>query len=347
MNDRVLSFKRLSALAATAGLDLVGVAPAGPTPGWERYRHWIEAGYAAGMDYLVHPDAAARRADPRRILPEARTVLVVGASYASDSLLHLRALHGRVSRYAWGEDYHRWLLRRLRRLVQLIEAEVGTFPRKLYVDTGPVLERAWAQLAGLGWIGKNSTLLHPRWGSTFFLGVGLLGLEIESAPTPSWPSCGSCTRCLEACPTGALVAPGVLDARRCLSYLTIEHRGAIPEGLRSALGDHVFGCDRCQEVCPWNRSATSTHTVLPEASNATLYLPELLSLGTEAFRARFRSSALWRATPEGLARNAAVVLGNLGDSGAIPFLERAAADDARPLVRDHAQSALVKLRGRR
>ena len=169
------------------------------------------------MAYLARPDAVNRRADPRNILPETRSVLVVAASYAGASHSKLPSLHGRVSRYAWGADYHRWLLHDLETLVQRLAATHGPFPYRCYVDTGPILERAWAQAAGLGWLGKNTNLIHPRLGSYLFLGIALLGLELESVPPPDLPTCGDCTRCIDACPTGALVAPGVLDARRCIA----------------------------------------------------------------------------------------------------------------------------------
>ncbi len=338
----MLTAMTLQALAAQAGLDLVGVAPAGPTPQITAYQDWLAAGYAGEMTYLARPDAIAKRADPRRILPEARSVLVVGASYGREAPpAALAPLHGRVSRYAWGEDYHRWLLQRLKRLVGALQAQLGDFPARCYVDTGPVLERAWAQIAGLGWIGKHSCLIHPRWGSYLFLGVALLGTELPVTPLPALPDCGACTRCLDACPTGALVAPGVVDARRCLSYLTIEHRGALPPTLREHLGTSVFGCDRCQEACPWN--AQRPPVAEPAPSTAQLYLPDLLQLDADAFRARFRHSPLWRATPEGLARNAAVVLGNLGDGAARSFLEAASRAHPSPVVREHAAWALARL----
>ncbi|MBN1873927.1 MAG: tRNA epoxyqueuosine(34) reductase QueG [Anaerolineae bacterium] len=333
----------LQSLAAETGIDLAGVALAGPSRAWEAYRDWVAQGYAAEMAYLTRPDAMARRADPRRILPEARSVLVVAASYARVSLPSLPPLHGRISRYVWGagqeEDYHRWLLRRLKLLVQRIVEVEGPFPYRCYVDTGPVLERAWAQPAGLGWVGNNTCLIHPRLGSYLFLGVALLGLELEPAPAPQLPTCGTCTRCMDACPTGAIVAPGVIDARRCLSYLTVEHRGPIPEALRPLLGDCVFGCDVCQEVCPWNRKAIGADAI--EAPLATLDLPEVLRMDEVTFRARFRHTPIWRAGPEGLARNAAVVLGNLGDPAALPHLQRAAHAHSSPLVRTHAAWALT------
>ncbi|MFP4395633.1 MAG: tRNA epoxyqueuosine(34) reductase QueG [Anaerolineales bacterium] len=329
-------------------LDAVGIVPVGPTPRWEAYRAWVAQGYAGGMSYLARADALARRADPREILPAARSMLVVAASYAGPSPPELLPLHGRVSRYAGGytggmEDYHRWLLRRLEALVGRIRAAGGPFPYRCYVDTGPVMERAWAEAAGLGWIGKNTNLIHAHLGSFLFLGVALLGVELPPTPSSGLPDCGTCTRCIEACPTGAIVAPRVIDARRCLSYLTIEHRGPIPAEMRPLMGDRVFGCDVCQEVCPWNRRPLARYADAPPPAHATLALPPLLALDQAAFRARFRATPIWRATPDGLARNAAVVLGNLGDLAARPALERAAASHPSAMVREHAAWALARL----
>jgi len=318
----------------------IGVAQVGPTPTWAIYQDWLACGYAAEMAYLTRPDALTRRADPRNILPETRSVLVVAASYANAPQPELPPLHGRVSRYAWGADYHRWLLRDLETLVQRLIITHGDFPYRCYVDTGPILERAWAQAAGLGWIGKNTNLLHPHLGSYLFLGVALLGLELETTPQPDLPTCGDCRRCIDACPTGALVAPGMLDARRCIAYLTVEHRGAIPEDLRPLLGDRVFGCDTCQEVCPWNRKPFAAYAAVPVPRTATLNLPEVLTMSEADFRARFRHTPFWRATWQGLARNAAVVLGNRQDPAARLILAHAAATHPSPLVREHAVWAL-------
>jgi epoxyqueuosine reductase len=339
-----MELKQLNVYAQAEGLDLVGAVPAGPSASHDAYRRWLDQGYAGEMvRYLARPDAVARRADPRRILPQTRSVLVVGASYAGASHPPLRPLHGRVSRYAWGEDYHRWLLRRLRALVARLRDDLGDFPARCYVDTGPILERDWAQRTGLGWLGKNSTLIHPRLGSYVFLGVALVGEALPATPAETLPTCGSCTRCLAACPTGALVAPGQLDARRCLAYLTIEHRGSIPEALRPALGAWVFGCDVCQSACPWNHKPLQAHVEAVPPPEAHLYLPELLTLNAATFRARYRRSPIWRATPQGLARNAAVVLGNLGDPAARPYLAEAAKHHPSPLVREHAAWALRRL----
>jgi len=333
----------LASLAGDLAITAIGVAQVGPTPTWAAYQNWVAVGYAADMAYLARPDAVTRRADPRNILPGTHSVLVVAASYAGAPHPELRPLHGRVSRYAWGEDYHRWLLRDLETLIQRLVATHGDFPYRCYVDTGPILERAWAHAAGLGWIGKNTNLIHPRLGSYLFLGVALLGLELEATPQPDLPNCGDCARCIDACPTGALVAPGMLDARRCIAYLTVEHRGAIPADLRPLLGDRVFGCDACQEVCPWNRKPLAVHAGAPTAQNATLDLPALLAMKEIDFRTHFGHTPLWRATWEGIARNAAAVLGNRQDPAARPRLAHAAATHPSALVREHAAWALTQL----
>jgi len=339
-----LDYASLQRLAQQYQLDLVGAVQVGGAETWEAYRRWLDQGYAGEMRrYLARPDAVDRRADPRQILSETRTLLVVAASYAGPPHQDLPPLHGRISRYAWVGDYHRWLKRRLESLVSALEEDLGPFPSRCYVDTGPILERDWACRAGLGWFGKNTTLIHPQWGSYTFLGVGLLGVDLEPTPRTQMPSCGSCTRCLEACPTGALVAPGQLDARLCLSYLTVEHRGAIPEALRPKMGSWLFGCDICQEVCPWNRKLLARHAEDSLPPHASLYLPDLLMIEPETFRARFRRTPIWRATPEGIARNAAVVLGNQGDPTALSYLRRVVQEHSSSMVREHAAWAMERL----
>ncbi len=335
-----MEYLQLTHLAQLDGLNVVGIVPVGPTPTWMHYQTWLEQGYAGEMAYLTRPDAIARRADPRHVLPEAQSVLIVAASYGRARLPQHQPLTGYVSRYAGGEeDYHRWLLKRLKALVRHIEEVTCPFPSRCYVDTGPILERAWAHTAGLGWIGKNACLIHPDLGSYVFLGVALLGIQLPATPIPTLPTCGTCTRCLDACPTHAIIAPNVIDARRCLAYLTIENRGTIPEELRPALSNCVFGCDVCQTVCPWNRKVLR-NTDMHAPKNSLLDLPARLSLTEDEFRTRFRRTPIWRATRDGLARNAAVVLGNLGDPTARPHLERASQAHPSALVREHALWAL-------
>jgi epoxyqueuosine reductase len=291
------------------------------------------------MGYL--PRGRARRLDPAAVLPGARSVIAVALNYYQGADVPGPA---HVARYAWGDDYHAVMEPRLRALVaDLLDAEPGAGARA-YVDTGPVLERDLAARAGLGWVGKNTMLLHPALGSYFFIGVVLTTAELSGDATLP-DRCGSCTRCLEACPTQAFVAPYVLDARRCISYLTIEHRGPIPAELRPSAAGWAFGCDVCQDVCPWNRRAPVT----AEAAFAARDLPALtewVTLTDDGVRSRLRGSPLRRARRAGLARNAAVALGNAGDPGAEPAL-RAALRDPDPDVSEHAGWALERLQERR
>jgi epoxyqueuosine reductase len=347
--------------ARELGLDLVGIGPAHPQSVGDRYAAWLAKGYHGEMAYLARPDAVAARGDPARLLPGVRSVVVVGANYYAGSLppaLGNDPSRGVISRYAWGDDYHDLLVPRLRQLAAWVEAERGKpVAHRAYADTGPLLEREMAARAGLGFVGKNTTLIHPRLGSWLFLGALLLDVEIppagpdssgRSGSVASGGTCGRCTRCLDACPTGALVAPYLLDARRCLSYLTIELKGPIPTGLRPLLGNRIFGCDVCQEVCPWNRRfarPTAEPAFLPRLDAGDPRAPHLLELMTlddEGFRQRFRGSPVIRTKRRGLLRNVAVALGNWGDPAAVPALTGALAD-AEPLIREHAAWALGRI----
>jgi len=342
--------KRIKEQTHRLGFDLVGVTQPAPSAHADFYVDWLARGYHAEMGYLARPDAIEKRADPRRIMSQARSIVVVGMNYTSGDPPSTERLQGRVSRYAWGTDYHAVMGKRLRQLAAWIAEQVGQpVPHRVYVDTGPLLERELARRAGLGWIGKNTNLIHPELGSYFFLGELLLDLELEPDAPFAADRCGACTACLDACPAGALLAPRTLDARRCISYLTIEHRGSIPVEIRPLLGDRVFGCDECQEVCPWNqRFARSTRepAFAPRPGQIVLDLIELLELDDDGFRARFRDTPLWRAGRGGLARNAAVVLGNLGDPSAIPALERALSG-SDSLIVEHVVWALERIRNAR
>lgn len=311
--------------ARGVGFDLVGITTPLPSAHIVRYREWLEEGYHAGMGYLARPDAVERRSDPRRVMPGVRSIVVVGMNYYPGDFPPVRLHHGRVSRYAWGRDYHDVMLDMLQRLASRIKGLVGRpTAHRAYVDFGPLMERELAYRAGLGWIGKNTNLIHPTLGSYIFLGELLLDVELKADVAGLGDRCGRCTACLEACPTGALRAPRVLDARRCISYLTIEHRGIIPEALRPSIGDWVFGCDICQEVCPWNKrfARPAASSALGE-THPSLDLLELLAMSEDAFRTRFRDTPLWRSGYTGLLRNAAVTLGNLGSGRALGALEQA------------------------
>jgi epoxyqueuosine reductase len=331
--------------AGRLGFGLVGIADPSPSAHARRYRDWLARDYHADMGYLARPDAIQKRADPRILMPSVRSIVVVGMNYYPGSFPPTTEREGRVSRYAWGSDYHHVMMEKLERLAGWVTDQVDRpVAHRSYVDFGPLMERELAQRAGLGWLGKNTNLIHAALGSYVFLGELLLDIELEPDRPFAGDRCGSCTACLDACPTGALVAPRTLDARRCISYLTIEHRDAIPEALRPPMGDWVFGCDICQEVCPWNkRFARPARSAVLDPARPTLDLIELLMLDESRFQARFRNTPLWRPRRAGLLRNAAVVLGNLGAPAAIPALEQAR-DSDNPLLVEHAAWALEQIR---
>jgi len=352
----------LEAEARRLDFDLAGIAPVEPYP-IDRYRAWLDRGYHGEMDYLARPDAVAKRGDPAQVLPGARSALVVAANYHTQDLpaeLRDDASRGIVASYAWGDDYHEVLLPRLRQLATIAGEQAGQpLAQRVYVDTGPLLEREMAVRAGLGFVGKNTNLIHPRLGSWLFLGELLSTQDLPPLTEPAQQdrdgaataqaavegTCGRCTRCLDACPTGALVAPYVLDARRCISYLTIELKGPIPRNLRPLIGNRIFGCDICQEVCPWNRRfarPTKEPAFQPRADNIAPRLADLMALDDAGFRQRFRGSPVKRAKRRGLLRNVAVALGNWGDPAAVPALVRALGD-VEPLIRGHAAWALGRI----
>jgi epoxyqueuosine reductase len=290
----------VKALALELGFDLVAIGPADPPEHGAALRRWVEAGHAATMGYLAR--RLEERLDPRRVLPGARSVLCVALNYYQGEPAD--ASWRPVARYAWGRDYHDVIAPRLERLAAHL-AEAGGARSRGYVDTGPVLERDLAARAGLGWVGKNTMLLHPRLGSWFFLGVLLTTAEL-ARDAPLADRCGSCRACLDACPTGAFVAPYVLDARRCISYLTIEHRGDIDPDLQPAMAGWQFGCDICQDVCPWNRKAPTTAQAefVPEAAYPGA---EAVSAMDDAdFRRHFAGTPILRAKAAGMRRNALI-----------------------------------------
>jgi epoxyqueuosine reductase len=358
--------------AFSLGFDLVGIAPAGPSPDYARFEEWLAAGYDGEMAYLAR--RILERADPRLLMPEARSVILLGASYFSHDLpaeLRNDPSRGLIAAYAWSPDYHDVLKPLLFELDAAIRAATGrTTLGRAFVDSGPVLERSWAQEAGLGFVGKNTCLIAPRLGSWLFLGgllvpeevsritfqvsggrlqvvertpISLLSLSTPSSPLE--PTCGACTRCLDVCPTGAFPAAHLLDARRCISYLTIELKGPIPHELRPLMGNWVFGCDLCQEVCPYNRRFARPGRIAALAGRSELMAPrllDLLALDEAGFKRRFSGTALLRAKRRGLLRNVCVALGNWGDEMAVPGLLEAL-HDAEPLVRGHAAWALGQI----
>jgi epoxyqueuosine reductase len=343
----------VKARARDLGFDAVAIGPADPPPHARQFEWWLDAGYAGSMAYLER--TRAERLDPDRLLRGCRSIVAVALSYKPEGDGAGRdgaGEHGPstghddawrlVARYARGRDYHEVMRPRLERLAGFIGDVAGPdVVSRAVVDTSAVLERDLAARAGLGWIGRNTNLLSGALGSYFFIGIVLTTAALD-VDGPVADRCGTCRACLDACPTSAFVAPYVLDARRCLSYLTIEHRGDVDGDLRSSITDWIFGCDVCQEVCPWNRKAAASREPAFASSDRLGPLQALLGLDEGAFRARFRGSALMRAKRSGLLRSVALALGNRGEVGAVPAL-RAGLADADPVVREAVAWALGRL----
>jgi len=388
----VVSSSLIKERALAIGFDLVGVAPVTAGQDLEFSKQWVDRGFGGEMEYLKNP----KREDPRRVLPSARSVICAGLVYNTPhpysteacrganagtgaAQLHLAQTVGAaasakpdppggpfsrddiprawISRYAWGHDYHEVVRAKLEKLRAAIEALAPQVETRVYVDTGPVVERALARYSGIGWMGKNTCLINAEKGSWFFLGVVLTSLELRP-DMPARDRCGTCTQCLEACPTGALVEPYVMDASRCIAYFTIELKGSIPLEFRPAVGSNVFGCDICQDVCPWNstRHAQVTHVpefqplkvkTAQENSQAafSLFAPPLEALASfaaEDFRRAFARSPVKRAKYRGWLRNLCVAIGNSGDRRFVPWLEKAARHPD-PVIREHAEWALERI----
>jgi epoxyqueuosine reductase len=345
----VLTSADIKQRAREIGFDLCGVAPAEAFPELAFLRHWIDRGYAGTMAYL--PRSAERRSDVRKVLPSARSVIMTASLYHSDhpySTQRSDKSRGEVARYAWSTDYHKVIGERLDALVTWMRSRHSeAFELRTYVDTGPVQERVYAQYAGLGWIGKNTCVINPEVGSWILLGAIACSLPLEIDP-PAIDQCGTCTLCLEACPTGAFVEPRVLDATRCISYLTIEYRGSIPEEHRDAIGNHLFGCDVCQEVCPWNHApaAASDPSWSSRADVNVQSLIDLWHRNDEELAELIAGTPMTRAGARGLRRNLAIALGNSGDERALetlnePHTDQEYAND--PLVAEHVQWAKKRL----
>lgn len=342
--------------ARQLGFPLAGITTPEPPAHFDAYQRWLEAGNHGQMTYLAEERALARRADPRQILPECRSILVLGipyhnpASAESESRITNHELpstnYGRIAAYAWGDDYHIVLPPRLEALVRFIEEQAGhPVPNRWYTDTGPLLERDLAQRAGLGWIGKNTCLISPRNGSCFLLAEILLGLNLPPDRPFTGDQCGSCTRCIEACPTHCIQPNRTIDSRRCISYLTIENKAEIPLELRPQVGNWVFGCDICQVVCPWNIRFAHRHGDPAFAPREGLPLPVLaqeLALTPEGFNQKFKDSPLKRAKRRGYLRNVAAAAGNARDVDSLPALEKAQSDE-ESLIREHAEWAAKKI----
>ena len=338
--------------ARRLGFELVGVAKPVSPPGYPAYDGWLAEGRHGEMDYLATDRARQRRADPRQILPEVQAILVLGMRHdnpASAPKPKTERALGRIAAYAWGDDYHESIPEKLNRLVAFIERETGhKAPNRWYTDTGAVLERDLGQRAGLGWIGKNTMLINPQTGSYWLLAEIFLGFALEPDAPFETDHCGSCTRCIEACPTECILPDRTIDARRCISYLTIELKGAIPHELRPQMGDWVFGCDICQEVCPWNvrfAPEKGEEAFAPRLDVPWVDLEKELALTQEDFNAKFKGSPVKRPKRRGYLRNVAVALGNSGNEQHVPALEKSLKSDPEPLVRGHAAWALGQLGG--
>ncbi|MEO8606612.1 MAG: tRNA epoxyqueuosine(34) reductase QueG [Chloroflexota bacterium] len=348
----LFSAEQLKSKAVEFGFNLAGVTPAKPSPRLDAYLRWADAGMQGEMNYMVRPDRQSRRRDLNVILPGACSLAVVGLDYRAftirDEIL-TDPSRGRIASYAWGLDYHDIMTPRLEKLAAWLQTESGqSISHRVYVDTGAILERSHAHEAGLGFTGKNTMLIHPRRGSTFFLGEILTDLEFDTYDSPGRETmCGNCTRCLRACPTNAFPAPHVLDARRCISYLTIEHKGWIDRDLRPLMGNWVYGCDVCQDVCPFQRFSQPTsepNFYPPDTDRAAPSLLDLLALDDSTFRACFAGSPIIRIKRERLVRNACIAAGNWGNAAAIPPLQNLL-DDASPLLRGHAVWGLRQILG--
>ena len=348
MSDRIAD--ALKQAARAAGFELAGIAAVEDFPELRHFSDWLAAGHAGEMKYLEKRDANGdlRRASLRTAIPWARSVVVCALNYNTAHPYSTQVNDsdsGWISRYAWSkEDYHNAVLRRLNQVEDHLRSVANTELQSLcYVDTGPLVERVYAKYAGVGWIGKNTCIIHQKTGSWLFLGVIVTSLELKpDLPAPD--RCGTCTRCIDACPTDALLAPYQLDSNRCISYLTIEKRGDIPEELRDGMGHHVFGCDICQDVCPWNSKAPVTAAVefQPREGLFNPALEWLAEMTEDEFRTRFRGSPIRRARRAGLQRNAVIAMGNSGNPRFGPLLDRLA-NDEEPGLAAHAKWAARKL----
>ena len=332
--------------ALDAGFDEARIASAVAPPVLAHFRKWIEDGRAGVMTYLA--DQVDRRSDMKTAFPWARSVIVAALQYDTPHPYSTEAAQGSawISRYAWGDDYHDVVRSRLEALRGSLGLALGPFESRAYVDTGPVAEKAYAVAAGLGSYGKNTCVLNQRLGSWFFIGVLITDLDL-APDTPTTDICGSCRACLDACPTNAFPEPYLLDARRCISYLTIEVKDSVDPDLRESMGHQVFGCDICQDVCPWNRKRRVSGSLPfePRPGNVSPSFEELATLTPDAFRERFKKNPIKRSKRRGLLRNVALAIGNSGSGKHIPLLEGLIGDED-PIVREHAIWGLERLRAR-
>jgi epoxyqueuosine reductase len=343
-DDATALAAKIKHTAQQLGFELVGISPVKAPPHEPSFAQWLRQGFAGELDYMQRTEALRR--DPRELVPWAESVISVGLNYFTSAARPAPSgeTQGWISRYAWGDDYHGLMKRKLQSLLESLEQLTGApVQGRAFVDSGPVLERDHAGVAGLGWIGKNTQLISPKKGSWFFLGE-LFVDRLLPYDRPIRDRCGKCELCLKACPTNAFVGPYILDARRCISYLTIEIKGSMPRHLRPLIGNHIFGCDICQDVCPYNVKAQAT-AESAFGARPGLHAPQLaplLSLSAAEFRDKFRGSPILRAKRRGFLRNVAVALGNLKNPAALPALIDAL-DDEEALVRGHVAWALGEI----
>lgn len=336
--------RQIKARAESLGFDLCGICRAEVPAGFPSLQSWVKSGYAGEMQYMANRLEAYEH--PGSVMQGVLSIVMLGVNYKTSPPGEAADGQGRVSRYAWGEsDYHDWIRERLKALKRFVESSVPHAHARGTVDTAPLLERDFGRLAGLGWQAKNTMLIHPQKGSFFFLAALLVNIELEYDTPSETTHCGTCTACLDACPTDAFLEAGALDARKCISYLTIELRGPISHELRPKMGDWVFGCDVCQDVCPWNRKPQPTveQNFYPSSEKDRIDLAELFEMDDHAFRDRFRGTPMWRSKRGGMLRNAAIVLGNSGDPNSIDILENGLGDPD-PLVRGAVVWALGRFR---
>jgi epoxyqueuosine reductase len=335
--------KELIAFACEVGFDSCRVAACGPPPHATEFRNWLREGTAGEMHYMERSEE--KRCDPQKVLPGARSIIVVALNYFQGRAIQRSqtAARGKIARYAWGDDYHNVIAARLDKIDNFLREFGGR--QKCYVDTGPVLERDQAAQAGIGWHGKSTMLIDSRLGTWFFLGEIFTTLDLPP-DSPQRDRCGTCDRCITACPTGAITAPHRLDARRCISYLTIELKGSIPLQLRPLIRNRIFGCDDCLDACPWNRFAKiSNETAFAARSTMSMALRDYLKLNDVEFRNLFRNSPIKRIKRRGFLRNVCVALGNVGDESDLAALNEAASDP-EPLIAEHAVWAIEQIQVR-
>jgi epoxyqueuosine reductase len=335
---------RIKRMASDLGFDLAGICKPDPPPHFQSYLDWVEKGYHAGMEYLAREHSRSARVDPKLILPECESILVLGICYLPQDVSLIQQEQWSISAYAAGNDYHQIIKGKMNVLVSQIKDEIGSeFPYRIYTDTGPILEREYAQMAGLGWTGKNSCLINPQLGSYLFLGEILLGFPLKADRPFETDYCGSCSACVDSCPTACILPDRTLDANRCISYLTIEHRGSIPFEQHEKIDGWIFGCDVCQKVCPWNKrfaQPTNEQDFQVRSDYEEFDLLQFLSLDEVSFKQVFQASPIQRARLEGFLRNAMIAAGNHPDEQYIPLLHRLLQQTWSTPLRQHAAWSL-------